>query len=172
MTRKLVIYALMPAIAAAFVPSPLPSSRMVSDRSQSQVGFVLQMADGHVVKMRFYSLPHVQVLLHEFVYLFCCVWFQAASLTTLEATRRLGIIGGGTVGGGIVDILQKKKAYIKEMTGSDIEIAALCVRDLSKKRDFGIPEGCVVTDKYSVSTIQSFGTEKTICVLDATFRSH
>lgn len=66
----------------------------------------------------------------------------------MEATRRLGIFGGGTVGGGIVDILEKKKAYLKEMTGSDIEIASLCVRDLSKKRDFDIPEGCTVTDKY------------------------
>ena len=34
------------------------------------------------------------------------------------------------------------------MTGSDIEIASLRVRDLSKKRDFDIPEGCTVTDKY------------------------
>ena len=67
----------------------------------------------------------------------------------LQATRRLGIFGGGTVGGGIVEILQKKKDYLKDLTGSDIEIAALCVRDLSKKRDFDIPEGCTVTDKYS-----------------------
>ena len=70
------------------------------------------------------------------------------STTSLDATRRLGIFGGGTVGGGIVEILQKKKEHLKKLTGSDIEIAALCVRDLSKTRDFVIPEGCTVTDKY------------------------
>jgi homoserine dehydrogenase len=70
------------------------------------------------------------------------------SSTSLEATRRLGIFGGGTVGGGIVEILQKKQAYLKELTGSDIEIVAMCVRDLNKKRDFPIPEGCTLTDKY------------------------
>lgn len=37
---------------------------------------------------------------------------------------------------------------MKEMTGSDIEVAAMCVRDLSKKRDFDIPAGCTITDKY------------------------
>lgn len=79
------------------------------------------------------------------------VFFQAASSTLLDATRRIGIFGGGTVGGGIVDILDRKKAYIKEMTGSDIEIVAMCVRDLSKKRDFSIPDRCKVTDKYEVS---------------------
>ena len=66
----------------------------------------------------------------------------------MDATRRLGIFGGGTVGGGIVEILQKKKAHLKELTGADIEVVTLCVRDLAKKRDFDIPEGCKVTDKY------------------------
>ena len=66
----------------------------------------------------------------------------------MDATRRLGIFGGGTVGGGIVEILQKKKDHLKKLTGNDIEIVALCVRDMSKTRDFEIPEGCAVTDKY------------------------
>jgi homoserine dehydrogenase len=74
---------------------------------------------------------------------------QAISTTSLEATRRLGIVGGGTVGGGIVEILAKKKDYLKALTGSDIEVASICVRDLAKERDFAIPEGCSVTDKYT-----------------------
>jgi homoserine dehydrogenase len=74
---------------------------------------------------------------------------QAISTTSLEATRRLGIVGGGTVGGGIVEILAKKKDYLKALTGSDIEVASICVRDLAKERDFAIPEGCSVTDKYA-----------------------
>jgi homoserine dehydrogenase len=58
-------------------------------------------------------------------------------------------VGGGTVGGGIVEILAKKKDYLKALTGSDIEVASICVRDLAKERDFAIPEGCSVTDKYA-----------------------
>ena len=38
---------------------------------------------------------------------------------------------------------------MKALTGSDIEVASICVRDLAKERDFAIPEGCSVTDKYA-----------------------
>lgn len=73
---------------------------------------------------------------------------QAA--TSLHATtRRIGIFGGGTVGGGIVEILQKKAAHIEALTeGTKLEIVKICVRDASKKRDFAIPDGCEITDKY------------------------
>lgn len=63
----------------------------------------------------------------------------------------MGIFGGGTVGGGICEILQRKKPYLLELTGgalSDIDIAKLVVRNLDKKRDFALPATCVVTDKY------------------------
>lgn len=62
--------------------------------------------------------------------------------------RRLGIFGGGTVGGGIVEILQKKADHFTSLTGSKIEVAKICVRDASKKRDFEIPEGCEVVTEY------------------------
>jgi homoserine dehydrogenase len=55
----------------------------------------------------------------------------------------------GTVGGGVVEILQKKKEYFRELTGADIEIVALCVRDKSKSRDFSLPAGVKVTETYS-----------------------
>jgi homoserine dehydrogenase len=42
--------------------------------------------------------------------------------------------------------LSRKAAHLKALTGADIKIAKVCVRDASKKRDFDIPEGCVVTD--------------------------
>ncbi len=73
---------------------------------------------------------------------------QRSLLTSLDATRTIGIFGGGTVGGGIVEILTKKSAYFKELTGSDLVVKTICVRDANKKRDFAIPEGCTVTDKY------------------------
>jgi homoserine dehydrogenase len=64
-------------------------------------------------------------------------------------TRRIAIFGGGTVGGGIVELLQTKKALWKDLTGVDLEVVKICVRDASKARDFELPAGCVITDKYS-----------------------
>jgi len=61
----------------------------------------------------------------------------------------LGIVGGGTVGGGIVEILAKKESFLKTLTGSDIQIKTICVRDSSKARDFEIPDGCEITENTS-----------------------
>jgi len=60
----------------------------------------------------------------------------------------LGIFGGGTVGGGIVEILSKKRSYFKQLTGKTIEVKKICVRDASKPRDFALPEGCTVVTSY------------------------
>ncbi len=61
----------------------------------------------------------------------------------------LGIVGGGTVGGGICEIIANKADYLKQLTGNSIEVKSICVRDTSKERDFAIPEGCTITDDAS-----------------------
>jgi len=62
-------------------------------------------------------------------------------------TIKIGIFGGGTVGGGIVDIITKKKAYFTDLTGHDIQVKKVCVRDATKERDWAVPDGCdIVTD--------------------------
>mmetsp|Transcript_33958 Transcript_33958/g.101357 ORF Transcript_33958/g.101357 Transcript_33958/m.101357 type:complete len:481 (-) Transcript_33958:764-2206(-) len=65
------------------------------------------------------------------------------------STIKIGIFGGGTVGGGIVDILSRKSAYFTDLTGHKLEVSKICVRDASKDRDFDLPEGCAVTESYS-----------------------
>jgi homoserine dehydrogenase len=60
----------------------------------------------------------------------------------------IGIFGGGTVGGGIVEILESKKALFEKMSGRTLHVKRICVKDLSKTRDFAIPEGCTVTSDY------------------------
>lgn len=67
-----------------------------------------------------------------------------------SAPVTLGIVGGGTVGGGICEILGSKKAYLETLTGRSIQIKSICVRDTSKPRDFEVPEGCQITDDSSV----------------------
>ena len=63
-------------------------------------------------------------------------------------TITLGIFGGGTVGGGVVEILSQQKAVF-EAQGICIEIKKLCVRDTGKKRDFQLPEETIVVSDFS-----------------------
>lgn len=83
----------------------------------------------------------------------CCVTTATTTTTTTTtlqaATRKIGIFGGGTVGGGIVEILQRKKDYLRQLTGHDMEIVSICVRDANKERDFALPPNCQVTENYS-----------------------
>jgi len=74
------------------------------------------------------------------------------SSTTLHATEdtvKIGIFGGGVVGGGVVEILNDKKEYFKALTGKTLEVTKVCVQDASKTRDWKIPSGCALTTKYS-----------------------
>eukprot|EP00560_Eucampia_antarctica_P000789 CAMPEP_0197831234 /NCGR_PEP_ID=MMETSP1437-20131217/8429_1 /TAXON_ID=49252 ORGANISM="Eucampia antarctica, Strain CCMP1452" /NCGR_SAMPLE_ID=MMETSP1437 /ASSEMBLY_ACC=CAM_ASM_001096 /LENGTH=442 /DNA_ID=CAMNT_0043434061 /DNA_START=147 /DNA_END=1475 /DNA_ORIENTATION=+ len=63
------------------------------------------------------------------------------------ANIRCGIFGGGTVGGGIVEIIEKKRQYFNDLADAEIDVTKICVRDASKSRDFALPDGCeIVTD--------------------------
>lgn len=86
------------------------------------------------------------------------LWFlfqRASAATSLAMSQgepkplNIGIFGGGTVGGGIVDILERKKEYFEQMTGRTLAVKKICVRDVSKPRDFELPEGCSVTSDFS-----------------------
>jgi homoserine dehydrogenase len=70
---------------------------------------------------------------------------QASTTTSLEAIN-VGIVGGGTVGGGICEILTNKADYLTTLCSNEIHVKSICVRDLSKQRDFDIPPGCTITD--------------------------
>jgi homoserine dehydrogenase len=65
---------------------------------------------------------------------------------TTNNVVNIGIVGGGTVGGGIVEILKSKNEYLEKLTGSTIQVKSICVRDASKQRDFEIPDGCDITE--------------------------
>ena len=65
----------------------------------------------------------------------------------LAAVRKVGIVGGGTVGGGIVEILERRREQLLAATGGVVlEIKAVVVRDATKARDWTTPPGCVVTE--------------------------
>ena len=61
---------------------------------------------------------------------------------------KIGIFGGGTVGGGIVEIIESRREHFQKMTGKNLSVKTICVRDLDKPRDFTVPEGCKITTEF------------------------
>jgi homoserine dehydrogenase/predicted amino acid-binding ACT domain protein len=57
----------------------------------------------------------------------------------------LGIFGGGTVGGGVLEILSQRSEYLKSQ-GFDFSVKTLCVKDVNKKRSFSGFENIKITD--------------------------
>ena len=62
---------------------------------------------------------------------------------------RIGLFGAGVVGGGVYELIQRcidNKRFAA--LGVDIEIAKICVKSLSKDRDFKISSNTVITTDY------------------------
>lgn len=77
---------------------------------------------------------------------------RTKSSTTMDAAeactgvRRVAICGAGTVGGAVLQILERKAAYLAQV-GIKLVVTKVLVRDPTKKRDFELPEGAeYVTD--------------------------
>ena len=58
----------------------------------------------------------------------------------------LGIIGGGTVGGGVFEALQRNGALLASRLGADVRVQRVVVRDLKKNRAAKIPKNLLTTD--------------------------
>ena len=66
-------------------------------------------------------------------------------------TVTVGLVGGGTVGGGIVEILTGKSEFVKNQLGVDLQIKKVVVGNPDKPRDFTVPAGCeIVSDVDAV----------------------
>lgn len=62
----------------------------------------------------------------------------------------LGIIGGGTVGGGVFRAIQRNGALMASRLGVSLSIARVAVRDAKKARAVRIPANLLVTDWHAV----------------------
>lgn len=60
--------------------------------------------------------------------------------------KNIGLLGLGTVGSGIIEILEIRKEEIKNLTGHDIRIKKVLVRDLNKKRDITLEPDLLTTN--------------------------
>lgn len=70
-------------------------------------------------------------------------------MVAMARSYRVGIVGGGVVGGGIARIMESRAKALAEASGATLELKSVCVRDISKKRDWSPPEGCVLVDDAS-----------------------
>ncbi|CAM9516860.1 unnamed protein product [Pylaiella littoralis] len=61
---------------------------------------------------------------------------------------KIGMFGGGTVGGGVYEIMQQTKKEMFESSGVDVTIAKICVRDLNKKRSFELEKHTTMVTDY------------------------
>jgi len=62
----------------------------------------------------------------------------------------LGIVGGGTVGGGVYSALQRNGALMASRLGIRLHIARMAVRNPKKKRAVSIPKNILTTDWAAV----------------------
>lgn len=65
---------------------------------------------------------------------------------------KIGIFGGGVVGGGVYEILSSKiknKPETFKKLGIDLVISKICVRSLSKKRDYSLGPECKFVTNYN-----------------------
>jgi homoserine dehydrogenase len=62
----------------------------------------------------------------------------------------LGIIGGGTVGGGVFQAVQRNGALMASRLGVRLDVVRMAVRDVAKKRAVKIPKSLLTTDWRSV----------------------
>lgn len=63
---------------------------------------------------------------------------------------KVGLLGCGTVGGGVVQLLRANAAYIEARVGSPIDIARVLVRDPAKERVPELDQGRLTTDPEAV----------------------
>jgi homoserine dehydrogenase len=59
---------------------------------------------------------------------------------------RVGMIGLGTVGTGVVKVLRDRAADIEKLLGASIDVCAIAVRDVTKSRDVDVPAGVLTDD--------------------------
>jgi len=68
---------------------------------------------------------------------------------------RVGVVGLGTVGSGVVRLLAESADHITRHAGRPIVVERAVVRDISKRRDLPLPAGRISTDIRTVSRDES-----------------
>jgi homoserine dehydrogenase len=71
------------------------------------------------------------------------------AMKTAITSLRIGIFGGGIVGGGVYELIQRCNLSGRfEALGIKMDVTKICVRSLEKNRDFEIKSGCTFVTNY------------------------
>lgn len=62
----------------------------------------------------------------------------------------VGLIGFGTIGSGVADVLLKRRAYLKAKTGLDLNLKKICDKDISTDRKITLDKGLLTRDASSI----------------------
>lgn len=62
----------------------------------------------------------------------------------------IGLLGLGTVGIGIVQILEERKDYLEKLIKKEINISKILVKDIEKIRDIEIDRRKLTTDIHEI----------------------
>ncbi|KNB43888.1 homoserine dehydrogenase [Blastocystis sp. subtype 4] len=65
-------------------------------------------------------------------------------------TVYLGLIGCGTVGGGVYEILKKQQDQFLQRYGKEYIVKTICVKHVDKKRDVEIDPTTKIVDDYMI----------------------
>ena len=63
---------------------------------------------------------------------------------------KVGMIGLGTVGGGVAKLLLEERDRIARRSGRPVELARVVVQDVAKERDVSVPDGVLTSDVNSL----------------------
>jgi len=72
------------------------------------------------------------------------------TVRVLPSTVRVGLLGLGTVGAGVCEVLQRNRADIERKVGRGIDIARVLVRDPSKVRPVDLPPERITVDPEDI----------------------
>ncbi len=61
-------------------------------------------------------------------------------------TIKVGLIGFGTIGSGVIKVLAERRSWLKEKSGLDIELALVCDKDLKARRPVKVGKGLLTKD--------------------------
>ncbi len=61
-------------------------------------------------------------------------------------TIGIALLGMGVVGGGVADVITRKRSHLADMVGCPIELKGALVRDVGKPRATELPPGVITTD--------------------------
>ena len=68
----------------------------------------------------------------------------------MAQTINVGVIGFGTVGGGVVRALLEKRRLLKERTGVPVRLRSVCDHDFRRSRGFRLPPGLATRDVQNI----------------------